>query len=105
MPVGYAIDRIGREARTVQEAGGARWATWGDSLACNADKGSLTSMNHPQEITPEYAERLVTLCTMISDVDREGMAFLVGHMASKNIDLAIEAYGALITTALPSGNP
>ena len=48
-------------------------------------------MNPSQEITPEYAERLVTLCTMISDVDREGMAFLVGHMAAKNVDLAIEA--------------
>ena len=78
--------------------------TWGDSLASNADKGNLTSMNPPQEITPEYAERLVTLCTMISDVDREGMAFLVGHMASRNIDLAIEAYGALMTTSLPTGN-
>ena len=75
-----------------------------NSLASNADKGNLISMNHPQEITPEYAERLVTLCTMISDVDSEGMAFLVGHMASRNIDLAIEAYGALMTTALPSGN-
>ena len=61
-------------------------------------------MNPPQEITPEYAERLVTLCTMISDVDREGMAFLVGHMASRNVDLAIEAYGALMSTALPSDN-
>ncbi|HEX4089722.1 MAG TPA: hypothetical protein VHZ33_13485 [Trebonia sp.] len=59
-------------------------------------------MNHPQEITPEYAERLVTLCTMISEVDREGMAFLVGHMASRDLDLAIEAYGALMTTEVPS---
>ena len=88
--------------------GAPRWvpgpacATWGDLPAPNADKGNLTSMNPPQEITPEYAERLVTLCTMISDVDREGMAFLVGHMASRNIDLAIEAYGALMSTALPS---
>jgi hypothetical protein len=41
---------------------------------------------------------------MISDVDHEGMAFLVGHMASKNVDLAIEAYGALMATALPSEN-
>jgi hypothetical protein len=65
------------------------------------DKGTLTSMNHPQEISPEYAQRLVTLCAMISDVDREGMAFLVGHMASRNIDLAIEAYGALMSTSLP----
>jgi hypothetical protein len=61
-------------------------------------------MNTPQEISPEYAKRLVSLLTMIGDVDREGMAFLVGHMASRNIDLAIEAYGALMTTALPSEN-
>jgi hypothetical protein len=59
---------------------------------------------YPQEISPEYAQRLVSLMIMISDVDREGMAFLVGHMASRNIDLAIEAYGALMTTALPSEN-
>jgi hypothetical protein len=78
--------------------------TWADRRTAKEDKGTLTGMNTPQEITPEYAERLVTLCTMISDVDREGMAFLVGHMASKNIDLAIEAYGALLTTALPSEN-
>jgi hypothetical protein len=61
-------------------------------------------MNTPHEISPEYAQRLVSLMIMISDVDREGMAFLVGHMASRNIDLAIEAYGALMTTALPSEN-
>ena len=61
-------------------------------------------MNTPQEISPEHAQRLVSLLTMISDVDREGMAFLVGHMASRNIDLAIEAYGALMTTALPPEN-
>jgi hypothetical protein len=78
--------------------------TWAYRLAPEGDKGTLTGMNPPQEITPEYAERLVTLCTMISDVDREGMAFLVGHMASKNIDLAIEAYAALMATALPSEN-
>jgi hypothetical protein len=68
------------------------------------DKGTLTGMNTPQEISPEHAQRLVSLLTMISDVGREGMAFLVGHMASRNIDLAIEAYGALMTTALPSEN-
>ena len=73
-------------------------------LASNGDKGTLTGMNTPQEISPEYAQRLVSLLTMISDVDREGMAFLVGHMASRNIDLAIEAYGALMTTALPLEN-
>lgn len=59
-------------------------------------------MNPPQEISPEYAQRLVTLLSMISDVDCEGMAFLVGHMASRNPDLAIEAYGALMSTGLPS---
>ena len=91
--------------------GGLRWGapalagpTWAYRLASEGDKGTLTGMNPPQEITPEYAERLVTLCTMISDVDRDGMAFLVGHMASRNVDLAIEAYGALMSTALPSGN-
>lgn len=77
---------------------------WGRSPKSEADKGTLTSMNPPQEISPEYAQRLVTLCTMISDVDREGMAFLVGHMASRDIDLAIEAYGALMSTTLPSEN-
>ena len=75
-----------------------------DRLASKGDKGTLTGMNSPQEISPEYAQRLMSLLTMISDVDREGMAFLVGHMASRNIDLAIEAYGALMTTALPLEN-
>jgi hypothetical protein len=58
-------------------------------------------MNHPEEITPEHAERLVTLLSMIGDLGREGLGFLVGHMASRNIDLAIEAYGALMGTNLP----
>ena len=61
-----------------------------------ADKGTLTRMNHPEEITPEHAERLVALLGMMGDLGRESLAFLVGHMASKNIDLAIEAYGALM---------
>jgi hypothetical protein len=55
-------------------------------------------MNHPEEITPEQAERLVTLLGMMGDLGRESLAFLVGHMASKNIDLAIEAYGALMSS-------
>ena len=59
-------------------------------------------MNPPKEITPEYAERLVTLLGMLGDLDREALGFLVGHMASKNIDLAIEAYGALMATELPT---
>jgi hypothetical protein len=58
-------------------------------------------MNHPEEITPEYASRLVTLLSMTGDLSREGLGFLVGHMASKDIDLAIEAYGALMGTELP----
>jgi hypothetical protein len=58
-------------------------------------------MNHPEEIAPQDAERLVTLLCMMGDLDREGLAFLVGHMASKNVDLAIEAYGALMATDLP----
>jgi hypothetical protein len=61
-------------------------------------------MNHPEEITPEHAERLVNLLSMISDLGRDGMAFLVGHMASRNIDLAIEAYGALMGTNLSQEN-
>ena len=55
----------------------------------------------PEEISPEYAERLVTLLGMIGDLDHEALGFLVGHMASRNIDLAIEAYGALMATELP----
>ena len=55
-------------------------------------------MNPPEEITPEYAERLVALLGMMGDLGRESLAFLVGHMASKNIDLAIEAFGALMGT-------
>ena len=58
-------------------------------------------MNHPEEITPQQAERLITLLGMMSDLGREGLAFLVGHMASKNIDLAIEAYGALMGSGVP----
>jgi hypothetical protein len=38
---------------------------------------------------------------MMSDLGLEGLAFLVGHMASKNIDLAIEAYGALMSSEVP----
>ncbi|HEY3878816.1 MAG TPA: hypothetical protein VGM12_09475 [Trebonia sp.] len=59
-------------------------------------------MNPPEEITPQYADRLVALLCMMGDLGREGLAFLVGHMASKDIDLAIEAYGALLATELPA---
>jgi hypothetical protein len=58
-------------------------------------------MNTPDDITQEYAERLVTLLGMVGDLGREGLGFLVGHMASRNLDLAIEAYGALLGTELP----
>jgi hypothetical protein len=58
-------------------------------------------MNPPEEITPQQAERLVALLGMMGDLDRDGLAFLVGHMASKNTDLAIEAFGALMATQLP----
>jgi hypothetical protein len=64
-------------------------------------KGTLTIMNPPEEITPEYAERLVALLGMMGDLDRQRLGFLVGHMASKNLDLAIEAYGALMATDVP----
>ena len=43
-------------------------------------------MNPPNEITTEYAESLVSLLSMMGDLDREALAFLVGHMASRNID-------------------
>jgi hypothetical protein len=59
-------------------------------------------MNPPEELTPQRAERLVSLLCMMGDLDREGLAFLVGHMASKDTDLAIEAYSALMTTELPA---
>lgn len=71
-------------------------------LGSRENKGSLTGMNHPKEISPEYAEKLVGLLSMMGDLDRDRLGFLVGHMASKNLDLAIEAYGALMATELPS---
>jgi hypothetical protein len=55
-------------------------------------------MNPPEEITPEHAERLIALLGMMADLNRESLAFLVGHMAAKNVDLAIEAFGALMAT-------
>jgi hypothetical protein len=61
-------------------------------------------MNPPKKISPEYAESLVSLLCMIGDLDRERLGFLVGHMAAKNTDLAIEAYAALMATELPSGD-
>lgn len=58
-------------------------------------------MNPPEEISPQYADRLVTLLGMMGELGRDGLAFLVGHMAAKNVDLAIEAFGALMGTELP----
>ena len=69
-------------------------------LIVNRNKGTLTPMNHPEEITPEYAKRLVALLGMMGDLGRDSLAFLVGHMASKDVDLAIEAFGALMGTEL-----
>ena len=43
----------------------------------------------------------MALLGMMGDLSRDGLAFLVGHMASKDIDLAIEAFGALMGTELP----
>jgi hypothetical protein len=57
-------------------------------------------MNPPGEITPEHAERLVRLLGMLSELGREGLAFMVGHMAAKDIHLAIEAFGALMATEI-----
>ncbi len=59
-------------------------------------------MNPPEGITPQHADRLVALLGMMGDLDHDGLAFLVGYTASKNINLAIEAYGALMGTELPS---
>jgi hypothetical protein len=58
-------------------------------------------MNPPEGITPQHADRLVALLDMMGELNREGLAFLVGYTASRNIDLAIEAYGALMGTELP----
>jgi hypothetical protein len=58
-------------------------------------------MNAPEEITPEYAERLLGVLGMMTELDRDRLAFLVGHMAAKDLDLAIEALGALMATELP----
>jgi len=61
-------------------------------------------MNPPEEMTPEHAAQLITLLSMMGDLDRERMGFLVGYMASKDIDLAIEAYGALLASKLPQAD-
>ena len=50
---------------------------------------------------PAEAERLVKLLEMMSELDRGQLGFMVGHMASQNLDLAVEAFGVLMTTSLP----
>jgi hypothetical protein len=57
--------------------------------------------HHEEELTPQHADRLVTLLGMMGDLGHESLAFLVGHMAAQNIDVAITAYGALMGTSLP----
>jgi hypothetical protein len=47
------------------------------------------------------AEKLVKLLEMMSDLGRGELGFIVGHMAAKNVDLAIDAFGVLMTTTLP----
>jgi len=47
------------------------------------------------------AEKLVKLLEMMSDLDRGELGFMVGHMAAQNVDLAIQAFGVLMTTTLP----
>lgn len=79
----------------------ARRVTLKRTSHIKGNKGTLTRMNPPEEITPLHAERLVTLLSMMGDLSRDGLAFLVGHMASKDIDLAIDAFGALMGTDLP----
>jgi len=65
------------------------------------NEGVVITMNPAEEINPQHADPLVTLLGMMGDLNREGLAFLVGYTASKNINLAVEAYGALMGTELP----
>jgi hypothetical protein len=58
-------------------------------------------MNHSENLTPEHAEQLLALVGMMNDLGRQSLGFLVGYMASQNIDLAIEAFGALMSVTLP----
>lgn len=58
-------------------------------------------MNHPEEVTPEYAQQLLAMVGMMNDLGRQSLGFLVGYMASKDIDLAIEAFGVLMSQQLP----
>jgi hypothetical protein len=58
-------------------------------------------MNHPEDVTPEHAEQLLALVGMMNDLGRQSLGFLVGYMAAQNIDLAIEAFGALMSVKLP----
>jgi hypothetical protein len=64
-------------------------------------KDTLSAMNHHKQISPEPAESLVNLLSAMRDLDRDALGFLVGHMAAKNVTLALEAYTALMATELP----
>jgi hypothetical protein len=68
---------------------------------CPAPKGTLIGMNRPEEVTPEYAQQLLGVVSMMNDLGRQSLGFLVGYMASKDIDLALEAFGALMSAELP----
>jgi len=61
-------------------------------------------MNDHEEITPQHAEQLLAVVGMMNDLGRDSLGFLVGYMASKDIDLAIEAFGALMSAKLPEGS-
>jgi len=50
---------------------------------------------------PAEADKLVKLLEMMADLGRGELGFMVGHMAAKNLDLAVEAFGVLMTTTLP----
>jgi hypothetical protein len=72
------------------------------SSGTKVNKGTVFPMNPPEEITPEHAGRLVGLLGMMGDLSRDALAFLVGHMAARDTELAIEAYAALMATELPA---
>jgi hypothetical protein len=93
--------RVGHDLRPVPGIIEVCQREIGEGDRTNRNKGTVIPMNHPTEITPEYAERLVALLSMMGDLGRDDLGFLVGHMASRDIDLAIEAFGTLMATELP----